>query len=83
MQNLNNIKSLNEIQIEQELNSIVLFFTNNKFGSSYINEFKNVCNKLLLIENNKTIDIKDVNEFEKAVLIEFESFLNIKYMNRG
>lgn len=83
MQNLNNIKSLNENQINLELEQIVKYFTVNKFGSSYINEFQNVCNKFLLNGDNKTVSIKDVNEFEKSILIEFESYLNIKYMNRG
>lgn len=83
MQNLNNIKSLNENQIDSELEQIVKYFRSNKFGSSYINEFNNVCNKFLLNGDNKTVSINDVNEFEKAILIEFESYLNIKYMNRG
>lgn len=83
MQNLNNIKSLNENQINLELEQIVKYFTVNKFGSSYINEFQNVCNKFLLNGDNKTVKINDVNEFEKAILIEFESYLNIKYMNKG
>ena len=83
MQNLKNIKLLNENQIDSELEQIVKYFTVNKFGSRYINEFQNVCNKFLLNGDNKTINIKNVDEFEKAILIEFESYLNIKYMNRG
>jgi len=83
MENLKNINSLNENQIDSELEQIVKYFTSNKFGSSYINEFKNVCNKFLLNGDNKTVNIKDVNDFEKAILIEFESYLKIKYMNRG
>lgn len=31
----------------------------------------------------QNLSINDVNEFEKAILFEFESYLNIKYINRG
>lgn len=83
MQNLNNIKSLNENQIDSELEQIVKYFQNNNFPLPYVFQFQVCCKKFLLNGDNKTININDVNEFEKAILIEFESYLNIKYMNRG
>lgn len=83
MENLKNIKSLNENQIDLELEQIVKYFKNNKFYPKYINEFRNTCNKFLLNGKNKTVNIKNVTKEEKAILIEFESYLNIKYMNRG
>lgn len=83
MQNLNNIKSLNENQIDSELEKIVKYFQNNNFPLPYIFKFQVCCKKFLLSGRNKTININVVNEFEKAILIEFESYLNIKYMNRG
>ena len=83
MQNLKNIKSLNENQIDSELEQIVKYFQNNNFPLPYIFKFQVCCKKFLLSGRNKTININDVNDFEKAILIEFESYLNIKYMNRG
>lgn len=83
MQNLNNIKSLNENQIDSELEQIVKCFQDNNFSLPYVFQFQVCCKKFLLSGRNKTININDVNEFEKAILIEFESYLNIKYMNRG
>lgn len=80
MQNLKNIKSLNENQIDLELEQIVKYFTVNKFGSSYINEFQNVCNKFLLNGDNKTININDVNKFEKDFLNHLSEFKNNHYL---
>lgn len=83
MQNLKNIKSLNENQIDSELEQILNYFEKNNFPLPYIFKFKVCCKKFLLSGRNKTININNVNEFEKDILIEFESYLNIKYMNRG
>ena len=83
MQNLKNIKLLNENQIDSELEQILNYFENNNFPLPYIFKFQVCCKKFLLNGDNKTININDVTEFEKAILIEFESYLNIKYMNRG
>lgn len=83
MQNLNNIKSLNENQIDSELEQIVKYFQNNNFPLPYIFKFQVCCKKFLLNGSNKTININDVIKEEKDILIEFESYLNIKNMNRG
>lgn len=86
MQNLNNIKSLNENQIDSELEQILNYFEKNNFSLPYIFKFQGCCKKFLLSGRNKTVNVNDVNvvnEFEKDILIEFESYLNIKYMNRG
>lgn len=83
MQNLNNIKSLNENQIDPELEQIVKYFQNNNFPLPYIFKFQVCCKKFLLNGNNKTVNMENVTKEEKAILIEFESYLNIKYMNRS
>lgn len=83
MNNLSNIKNLEPIYIQVELYQIIKYFLNNNFNCSYVKDFINTCDRLLQNGKNKTININDVNEFEKAILIEFESYLNIKNMNRG
>lgn len=83
MQNLNNIKSLNENEIDLELEQIVKYFQNNNFPLPYIFKFQVCCKKFLLNGSNKTVNIENVTKDEKSILIEFESYLNIKYMNRS
>ena len=56
MQNLNNIKSLNENQIQSELSAIISYFKSNKFYITYINQFELTCKKLLLNNKNKSIE---------------------------
>lgn len=83
MQNLKNIKTLNNEQIQNELNQIISFFEKNNFDKKYIQNFKNVCKVLLCCGNNKVLDFNSLIEVDKPIILEFESYLNIKYMNRG
>lgn len=83
MQNLNNIKSLNDEQIQNELNQIVNYFEKNNFDKKYIENFKNICKILLCCNNNKVLNFHSLMDIDKPIILEFESYLNIKNMNRG
>lgn len=83
MQNLKNIKSLNNEQIQNELNQIISFFEKNNFDKNYIQNFRNVCKVLIGCGNNKVLDFNSLMEVDKPIILEFESYLNIKYMNRS
>lgn len=80
MQNLNNIKNLTKDTLDIELKTILAFYKNGGWNKEFIDIFKKTCLALLSDDKNKNIDINNYNEKDKKILIEFESFLNIRNM---
>lgn len=80
MQNLNNIKNLTKDTLDIELKTILAFYKNGGWNKDFINRFEKTCLDLLSNNKNKNIDFKNYDEKEKKILIEFESFLNIRNM---
>lgn len=76
MQNLKNIKSLNDEQIQYELKQIINYFQKNNFDKNYIENFNNICKILLCCGNNKVLDFNSLMEVDKPIILEFESYLN-------
>lgn len=80
MQNLNNIKNLTKDTLDIELKTILAFYKNGGWDKEFINTFEKTLLDLLSDDKNKNIDINNYDEKEKNILIEFESFLNIRNM---
>lgn len=80
MQNLNNIKNLTKDTLDIELKTILAFYKSGGWNKEFINRFEKTCLSLLSDDKNKNIDINNYNEKDKKILIEFESFLNIRNM---
>lgn len=80
MQNLNNIKNLTKDTLDSELKTILAFYKNGGWNKEFINTFEKTLLDLLSDDKNKNIDINNYNEKDKKILIEFESFLNIRNM---
>lgn len=83
MKNLNNIKNLTKDTLDTELKNILAFYKSGGWNKDFVNRFEKTCLSLLSNGKNKNIDINSYDEKEKKILIEFESFLNIRNMNRG
>lgn len=82
MQNLNNIKNLTKDTLDIELKTILAFYKNGGWDKEFINTFEKTLLDLLSDDKNKNIDINNYYEKEKNILIEFESFLNIRNMQK-
>lgn len=80
MKNLNNIKNLTKDTLDTELKTILAFYKSGGWNKEFINRFEKTCLNLLSNDKNKNIDLNDYNEKQKNILIEFESFLNIRNM---
>lgn len=80
MQNLNNIKNLTKDTLDIELKTILAFYKSGGWNKEFINTFEKTLLDLLSDDKNKNIDINNYDEKEKNILIEFESFLNIRNM---